>query len=336
MTLEDRITSLALLGDKISTLTDQEFQKLADMAAQQNPWFISDSVKLALNGLGNYLSKQKLIDWLKPYELSERNPRRIGIVMAGNIPLVGFHDLLCVLISGHHAVVKLSSQDSNLLPILTGWLEEIEPRFKGCIYYEERLNKVDALIATGSDNTARYFEYYFRSTPHLIRKNRSSCAVLMGEENEGALTELGKDVFSYFGLGCRNVSKIYVPDDFDFMKMFRSWEAHKEIIHHHKYANNYDYQKSISLVNKIPFLDSGFVLLLQNENLVSPISVIYYESYTEQADLHRRLEVQQEKIQCVVSANGWFPQSIPFGKAQLPELYDYADRVDTMKFLSEI
>lgn len=336
MNLGERIRAFDLLGNKIDHLSVEERDQLVDRARNLNPWFVPESILLSLSGISYFLKEKNLNAWVSSYVLSTEKNRKVGIAMAGNIPLVGFHDYLSVLISGNDLVIKLSSQDSYLLPTLNAWLVEIEPRFENKIHFAERLNQVEAIIATGSDNTARYFEYYFRNIPHIIRKNRSSIAILMGEEDATHFTELGKDVFSYFGLGCRNISKIFVPEGYEFIKLLDAWDPYKEIIHHHKYANNYDYQKSILLVNKVPHLDNGFILLTQNDGLVSPISVLYFETYTTQSDLKNKIRIQKDKIQCIVSANGWFDSSVPFGKAQLPELWDYADRIDTLKFLTEI
>jgi hypothetical protein len=336
MKLEDRIEAFAALGKKINQLNDAEKQLIYQNAAQYNAWFTAESVHMALTGISHFLTKDILFQWTSRYVLANNEPKTVGVNMAGNIPLVGFHDLLCILISGHVAVAKKSSQDSYLITLLTDWLTDLEPRFKSTIRFEERLNKVDAVIATGSDNTARYFEYYFRKIPHIIRKNRTSCAILMGEESESHLIELGKDVFTYFGLGCRNVAKLFVPEDYNFPGLLNCWEIYQPIIHHHKYVNNYDYQKSIMLVNGIHYYDTGFIMLTHSESLVSPISVLFYETYRNLSDLNEKLNGQKEKIQCIVSANGWFEGSVPFGKAQLPEVWDYADRVDTMKFLSAL
>jgi hypothetical protein len=336
MTLDDRINAFSALGLRISSLTEVEKEVLHSGAARLNPWFSAESVALALQGITLFLQKENLQKWIAPYNIPQTGGKKIGIAMAGNIPLVGFHDFLSVLISGHVAVVKLSSQDSYLISTLSEWLIQINPGFKEKIQFVDLLKNTDAIIATGSDNTARYFEYYFRNIPHIIRKNRSSCAIIMGEENQQELAALGPDVFSYFGLGCRNVSKIFIPEDFNIASLFEAWNAHKEIIHNHRYANNYDYQKSIMLVNKIPFLDNGFLLITENQNLVSPISVLHYETYSNQVELHAKIESQKEKLQCIVSANGWFMNSIPFGKAQMPELWDYADGIDTLRFLGSI
>jgi hypothetical protein len=335
MNLVERIRAFNLLGDKIDHLSAEERNQLVDQARNLNAWFVPESILFSLAGISYFLKEKNLNTWVSSYDLTNKKNRKVGIAMAGNIPLVGFHDYLSVLISGNDLVVKLSSQDSYLLPTINSWLIEIEPRFKNKIQFEERLNHVEAIIATGSDNTSRYFEYYFRNIPHIIRKNRSSVAILMGEEDSSHLTELGKDVFSYFGLGCRNIAKLFVPEGYEFIKLLDAWSPYQEIIHHHKYANNYDYQKSILLVNKVPHLDNGFVLLTRHEQLVSPISVVYFETYSTQSDLKNKIKIQKDKIQCIVSANGWFEGSVPFGKAQLPELWDYADGIDTLKFLTE-
>ncbi len=334
MELEERINAFAALGDKIDQLTESEKEIIVDRAGQLNAWFTPESVLLSLTGIRQFLYREALTNWTANYNLTHQREKIVGVAMAGNIPLVGFHDLLCILIAGHQIAAKKSSQDSYLITLLCDWLIESNPKFQSKIKFEERLNHVDALIATGSDNSSRYFEYYFRKIPHIIRKNRSSCAVLIGEEDASLLTELGKDVFTYFGLGCRNVSKIYVPEDYNFPNLLDNWEIYQPITHHHKYANNYDYQKSIMLVNSTPFYDNGFVMLTESENLVSPISVVFYETYTDLSDLNKKLTNHSEKIQCIVSANGWYEGSIPFGKAQQPEVADYADQVDTMNFLT--
>lgn len=336
MNLSDRINAFVSLGQRLDELTDEEKKTLAEKAGTENGWFTEKSVAKALGGIQYFLSKESLSNWTSHYSLETKSQKIIGVAMAGNIPLVGFHDLLCVLIAGHKLLAKKSSQDSFLIETLSQWLVEIEPRFAKQIEFAERLNPAQAVIATGSDNTARYFEYYFRNIPHIIRKNRSSCAVLMGEEESDLLTTLGVDVFSFFGLGCRNVSKIYVPEEYSFSNLLKSWESYQPIIHHHKYANNYDYQKSIMLINQTPFYDNGFVLLTSQPSLVSPISVLHYEFYKDQTDLKAKLHLQQDKLQCVVSANAWYTGSIPFGKAQTPDVGDYADQVDTLKFLSEL
>jgi hypothetical protein len=335
MTLEQRISAIVKLGNHLSNLSDEAFETLALNARNENPWFTAENVKRSLTGITQYLKEDKLRQWTSAYTLNPAKPKKVALVLAGNIPLVGFHDLLCVLISGHHAQVKLSSKDSKLIQYLIKHLIWLEPGFEQTIIVKEnKLENFDAVIATGSDNSARYFEYYFGKYPNIIRKNRSSCVVLTGNESVEEIDALGEDIFSYFGLGCRNVSKAFVPEGYDLAKILSRWEAYKNIIHHHKYCNNYDYQKSILLVNLIPFLDNGFILLQENQKLVSPISVLYYEYYTDQADLENKLKEHSEKIQCIVGTQK--PATIPFGSAQYPEVWDYADNVDSLKFLETL
>jgi hypothetical protein len=281
-----------------------------------------------------YLEADKLREWTRRLPDVPASVKTVGVVMAGNILLVGFHDFLTVLISGHTLWGKLSSQDSYLLRYLAQLLTEIEPRFEEHIRWVDKLKEADAIIATGSDNTARYFEYYFAKYPHVIRKNRTGVGVLRGDESGEGLHRLGQDVFQYFGLGCRNVSKLWAPPGYSFVPLIEAWEPYQNVLLHHKYHNNYDYNKSIHLVNGDPFLDTGFALLKENEALVSPISMIFYETYSDWANLEQKLAMQQEKIQCVVSESGWWSNSIPFGQAQQPELWDYADGVDTLAFVN--
>ncbi len=334
--LADRIAAFSALGRKMEAVSAAAWNDLAADARNENAWFDAANTRLAWQAVASLLNKGALEQWATPYRLAPERPKRVGIAMAGNIPLVGFHDFLSVLISGHCAVAKLSTHDSVLLKRLAAELVAIEPRFSQAITFADHLKGVDAVIATGSDNTSRYFEYYFRHVPHVIRKNRTSCAVLRGDEPAEELQRLGEDVFRYYGLGCRNVSKLYVPPGFDRTALLDSWAPYQPVIDHHKYANNYDYQKAIFLVNQVPHLDTGFVLLREETALVSPIAVVYLESYPQPHDLKNRLEAVREKIQCVVSAGGWWPGSVPFGRAQYPTLTDYADGVDTMRFLEAI
>ncbi len=333
MNLVQRIDAFSKLGDKINQVSSADLQEVIDNIKNQNPWFTEENTTLALSGVAKFLDKSNLEKWTSSYLLAPKESKNIGVAMAGNIPLVGFHDFLCVLLSGHNLTSKLSSQDSILIKWLTDLLISIEPGFSTRIVFQERLNHVDAMIATGSDNTARYFEYYFRKIPHIIRKNRSSCAIILGEEPADELNLLGKDVFTYFGLGCRNVSKFYVPEGYNFIGLLDSWAPFHDIIYHHKYCNNYDYQKSILLVNGIHFFDTGYVLVTENNALVSPISTVYYETYVDQNDLAKKISVHRDKIQCLVSANSWYKGSVAFGKSQLPEVWEYADNIDTLKFL---
>ena len=334
MTLDQRIRGFSQLGDHLEKLSEESFEAIAESARLENPWFTKDNVKRSLKGITTLLREDQLRTWTSKYNLEGNPQKTIALVMAGNIPLVGFHDFLCVLISGNRAQIKLSSKDSKLIHQLTRLVIEIEPAFRDRIEFKDKLEGFDAIIATGSDNSARYFEYYFGKYPNIIRKNRTSCAILLGGESDADIENLGVDVFSYFGLGCRNVSKLYVPNDYDFSSLLSRLDSFKEVIHHHKYSNNYDYQKSILLVNGVHHLDNGFVLLQENEKLVSPISVLYYERYSSDAALAEKLKSNAEKIQCVVGKAE--PATVAFGQAQYPQVWDYADQIDTLKFLSEL
>jgi hypothetical protein len=336
MTLSERIEAFAALGNRLQNLSAETRNELYLLANQQNPWFTQSNSELAVEGICQFLKKETLESWLAKYHLDTEPSKKIGIAMAGNIPLVGFHDLLCILITGNRAVAKLSSQDTVLMKFVCEQLVKINAEFESKIILADRLNELDAVIATGSDNTSRYFEYYFRHVPHLIRKNRSSCAVVMGEESEKELIELGKDVFSYFGLGCRNVSKLYLPEGFDVKRLMKAWEVYHEVVNHHKYANNYTYQRTILLMNLIHFYDNGSVIVMENNSLVSPISLLYYEFYQSLDNLKSKLEQHTEKIQCIVSANGWYNKGVAFGQAQHPQVWEYADNVDTIKFLCAV
>jgi hypothetical protein len=328
-----RINAFSLLGQTLKNIDDAAFQTLTEQAARENPWFTKENVRMGMDGIIKLLQKERLEQWVSSYNLRDQS-KKIALVLAGNIPLVGFHDLLSVLISGNNALIKPSSKDSVLLKYIIKTLCDIEPSFHDKIELAEQLKNFDAVIATGSDNSARYFDYYFGKYPHIIRKNRTSVAILTGKESEEELATLGIDVFSYFGLGCRNISKLLVPAGYSFDKLYSTWEVYQPIIHHHKYCNNYDYQKSIMLVNQIPFLDNGFVMLHENAKMVSPISVVYYEQYKDERDLSEKLATNEDKIQCVVGDHE--RATVPFGKAQYPELWDYADGVDTLKFLSSL
>jgi hypothetical protein len=335
MTLDLRILALSKLGDRIRELSTKEKQELAELAILENPWFIGTNVLQALHGIEHFLEREALQKWTSKYDFSQVRTKVIGLVLAGNIPLVGFHDLLCVLLSGHTAKAKLSSKDTSTMKWLISELIAMEPAFQNQIVIETgTLQGSDAFIATGSDNTARHFEYYFGKFPHIIRKNRTSCAILTGDETPQELENLGKDVFSFFGLGCRNVSKVFIPEGYNPAELFKHWSGYSNLIDHHKYANNYDYQKAILLVNQQIFLDSGYILLQENERLVSPISVLYYEYYQDASTLQKRISSIQDKLQCIVGNVD--PATVPFGKAQYPDVWDFADGIDTLKFLTSL
>jgi hypothetical protein len=336
--LKTRVNAFLQLGEQLSNLEDEEKVQLFQKAENQNPWFVSESMSSALKGIIAMLKTEKVEHWLSAYYLHESVPSQdVGILMAGNIPAVGFHDLLCVLLSGHKASVKLSSSDSVFPLWLIQRILDIEPGFRQFIHVEEMLKGKDAYIATGSDNSARYFNYYFGKYPHVIRSNRTSVAILDGEESREDLENLGVDIFMYYGLGCRNVSKVFVKNVEILPKLLDALQKFEKVASHHKYFNNYEYNKSIYLVNREQHLDNGFLLLKESEELVSPIGVLFYEIYKNDTELDLKLASLESKLQCVLSrdtnkSNG----TIPFGQAQCPDPWDYSDKVDTMAFLSSL
>ncbi|MDJ1470433.1 acyl-CoA reductase [Cytophagaceae bacterium DM2B3-1] len=333
MTINERKAAFIETGNRLRTLSTEQLQEWQFRIKSENPWFTPENVQQALQGIVFMLEREQLDQWLEHYSFPTLSPKKIGVVMAGNIPAVGFHDLMCVLLSGHRLLAKLSSQDTFLIKAIASILLEVEPRFTNSIQFVERLTEADATIATGSDNSARYFHYYFGKKPNIIRQNRTSCAILTGEETTDELLALGHDITDYFGLGCRNVAKLYVPEGYNFTNFLESIESLNPIIHHHKFANNYDYQKAVFLVNQIPHFDNGFLLLTPNDALTSPMAVVYYESYTDKEQLKEKIQANHEKLQCIVSKNSWYPGSYSFGQTQCPSPADYADGVDTMAFL---
>lgn len=356
MNLQQRTEAFVQLGEIINAYlgntaeendlnTDQKadfYEKMnqtIEQAYYQNGWFTKENVLKSLSEIASLLSKQELENWLTTYKEKlniSRSPKNIGIIMAGNIPMVSFHDLLCVLISGNKAIVRLSSQDKILTPLLTDILSSIAPQFRNFIFYTEAPFKsisIDAIIATGSNNSARYFEHYFSKYPHIIRKNRNSVAILDGSESESELYNLGSDIFTYFGLGCRNVSKLYIPEGYQFDSFFRAIYDFNPIINNKKYSNNYDYNKTIYLLNNEKILDNGFLILKQDTSFTSPVGVLFYEYYSDKTMLENQLLANKEQLQCVVAKNINHPASVNFGQTQMPKLSDYADGIDTLNFL---
>lgn len=286
--------------------------------------------------MGKNFDPKKLNDWSKGL-VPPKHPKNIGIIMAGNIPLVGFHDLLSVLISGHNAIVKTSSKDDVLIEFVINFLKDSNEDLKHAIQKVDRLKNHEAVIATGSNNTARYFKYYFREIPHIIRKNRTSVAVLEGNETKEDLKNLSIDIFQYFGLGCRNVTHLYLPEGFNTDLLFDAFFDWQYIINHNKYANNYEYNRAIYLMSKDKFLDNNFIILKESEALHSPIGVVFYSYYNNLEQVKDLIEENMDNIQCVVN-NGklGFKNSIQFGKTQKPSLTDYADGVNVLEFLSKL
>ena len=334
MNHSERLTAFVALGHRLAHLPADELVIQAARARNQNAWFDLPNVRAAVVGIAHLLAEKTLRQWAARYPSEPRTVRQIGVVMAGNIPLVGFHDLLRILLSGHVVLAKLSADDTALMTWIMDELLTIEPRFADSIRVVPRLNAADAFIATGSDNTARYFDYYFGKRPHLIRRNRTSVAVLTGRETSSELALLAPDIFQYYGLGCRNVSKLYVPEGYNFIPLLDALQIGEGVLNHHKYQNNYDYNKSILLVNAVHHYDTGFLLLTRSSALVSPISVLHYAEYSSEVELVDQLTDVAAQTQCVVSAAGQFAGSVPFGRAQEPGVADFADGVDTMEFLA--
>lgn len=336
MTKEQTIEVFAKLGNQIQHLSAEELDQWKREAEIHNKWFTKDNVQKALDGIVFILRKDNLEKWLAPYALPVAAPKKIGVVMAGNIPMVGFHDMLAVLVAGHTLIAKLSSDDAVLLKKIAKLLISIDPSFEERIQFAERLTNIDAVIATGSDNTAKHFEYYFSKLPRIIRRNRVSVAVLTGQETNEELAALGTDMLQYFGLGCRNVSKLFIPKDMTLNRIYEAIEPWKTVVDTLKYANNYEYNRSIFLLKSILHLDNGFLLAIETEELVSAIAVFYYEKYDSLEEVKEKLKAQEEKIQCVVAKEGVIPGSVPFGAAQCPYPWDYADGVDTLRFLENV
>ncbi|RSK38714.1 acyl-CoA reductase [Mangrovimonas spongiae] len=352
MDLQQRISAFSKLGDFLSQFSNNNFKKNDDipfndlffdgfkhqiqLAEEHNGWFTKANIQFALRGWSDLLTEENLSNWLNHYKLDDIHPKTVAVVMAGNIPLVGFHDFLCVLISGHNVLVKPSSNDKQLLPFLAKYLEHVQPTFKGKITFtNDKLENFDAVIATGSDNTARYFEYYFKDKPAIIRKNRNSVAVLTGNESEADLKALSQDIFTYYGLGCRSVSKLFVPKGYDFDNFFKGIYHWHPIINQAKYANNYDYNKAVYLMSEFEMLENGFLMIKEDRSYASPIATVFYEYYDDLDALKTKLASDKEKIQCVVAKN-FLNSEIEFGNTQQPELHDYADDIDIIDFLLTI
>lgn len=338
LTIEKRIDAFSSLGEIMiegasgnKTGYPALFATLIEEMSATNPWFTTENVQMAVNSAGEMISDENLLNWLSRYPEIDKphNPAKIGVVMAGNIPLVGFHDFISVLITGNIFYGKLSSKDELLMRAVASTLIDIEPEFREFIELTtEKLSGFDGVIATGSDNTSRYFEYYFRGFPSIIRHNRNSIAVLDGSETDEEKQLLAFDIFSYFGLGCRNVSKLYLPEKYDILSLTKHWNSFEKLRSHHKYAANYDHNKAVMIVNRQPFTDTGFILLRNESSFTPPMAVLNYEFYVSPGSLKMQLQTLSERIQCI-TGHGY----TAFGEAQHPALWDYADDFDTIYFL---
>jgi hypothetical protein len=350
--IQNRITAFVKLGAFLSQFSNSKIEKKEaiphndlffdgfkhqlKIAQENNSWFTKDNILFSIENWSKALTNRNLSTWTDGENISSIVPKTVAIVMAGNIPLVGFHDFLSVLITGHTVLVKQSSNDKHLLPFLAKYLEHVDAHFKGKINFTEvKLENFDAVIATGSTNTSRYFEYYFKNKPNIIRKSRNSVAVLTGKETATEMQNLSNDVFQYFGLGCRSVSKLYVPKDYSFDAFFNGMFTKKDLINNAKYANNYDYNKAVYLMSEFDLLENGFLMIKEDDSYSSPIATIFYEYYENEIDLKIKLHQDKEMIQCIV-ANNFIENEIGFGETQNPNLWDYADGVNTVEFLAKI
>ncbi len=317
-------------------LSEQEFKDFRNIISSHihyNGWFTEENIHRSLLAWSEALTEENLLKWLGSYKLQNPvQPKKVAIICAGNIPMVGLHDLISVLITGNIALIKLSSDDNKLIPAIMQVYASLNPdEADHVVFSDEKLRGHEALIATGSNNTSRYFSYYFRYVPHIIRKSRTSVAILRGNESKEDLKKLGNDIFDYYGLGCRNVSKVYMPVGFDLDKLFQAIYDFHPIINHNKYANNYDYNKAVWLLNQEQLLDNGFILLKQESRIHSPTGSLYYEYYSDESGLMASLKTQNEELQCIIGSS-----EIPFGQSQKPQLWDYADNVDTIRFLTSL
>ena len=309
------------------TRLHEGLDKVIEIAHTYNNWFIPKFVNHALAAIGDYLNTESLERFTK--DITEKEPKTIAVVCAGNVPVVGFHDLMCILLTGHRALIKLSTDDNILLPFILKLLTHYEPALEPQILFSEgRLANFDAIIATGSDNTASHFHYYFGKYPNIIRKSRTSLAVITGKETAEDIKNLGNDIFLYFGLGCRNVSKLLVPRGYNFNFFFESIIDFGFVVNNQKYGNNYDYHRAIYLLEQIPFLDNNFLMIRESVDLHSPVGVLYYQFYDTPAAVETYINGHKEQIQCVVGHD-----FTPLGYSQRPVITDFADNVDTLQFL---
>lgn len=325
---------------RLNELYYDRFTEALRMEPILNPWFTTEFLNRALEGIASMLRMDVLQQWCASYPELRTGPEKgltVGLVLAGNIPLVGFHDILCVLIAGHRVLAKPSSKDDRLIGLIVLILTEIDERFSHrLLLSKDKLQGMDAVIATGSGNSARYFEYYFKKLPRIIRKNRNGVAILNGNESTEELLALGQDVFTYFGLGCRNVTKLYLPEEYDLTQFMAAMDHFISLSQHNKYANNVDYYRSIYLMNQISFLDNGVLLLKEDRSIASPVGVVFYERYSEIETILEELDEREDEIQCIVSTSEKIQGGILPGLTQNPMPWDYADGVDTLKFLLEL
>jgi hypothetical protein len=332
--LHTDLQTFVQLHDYLKNIENEELNEWLYSAEANNPWFTLENVKSALLGIIDLIEPNRLEKFFSTYKIIAQR-KKVGVIMAGNIPAVGFHDLLCVLLSGNILYAKLSSEDTILLKKIGAVLIKINPTYNERLFFVDQLKNMDAYIATGSDNSAKHFEYYFRNTPHIIRKNRTSVAIIDGKESQQELITLGEDVFSYFGLGCRNISHLFLPMNYDPTIILKAWEGvYNYLCNHNKYMNNYEYNKAILLIDRVPHLDAGYVLFKEAEGIFSQIATLTYSFYKSENDLVQIFTEKSNQLQCVVSANNSsYYKTERIGESQRPNISDFADGVDTMEFL---
>ena len=342
MTIDKRINAFCQLGKRMIAESALEsssaLNNVIENAHIHNPWFTPANVRNSINAIAEqWLNRPTIEGWLSRYPIDKLNthsPKTIGVIMAGNIPLVGFHDFMCVLISGNKFLGKFSSKDGNLMLTITQMLTEIDPEFASYIEItDNQLKGFDAVIATGSDNSSRYFDYYFKNYPTIIRKHRNSIAIITGNETTSDFEQLSNDIFNYFGLGCRNVSKLLVPKEYNFTPMLDNFIKWSNLINHNKYANNYEYNRAIYTMNQVIHLDTGYLLVTPSEAIESPVGVLFYQEYSSLNDAVEYINQNEERVQCIVGNAKTHHKAIPFGTTQSPKIDDYADGIDTIDFL---
>lgn len=333
--MENYISVLSELGKRIQTELLPNLSTIAQQSLRANPWFTQESIALSLSGWVHALQRERVEKWLIGHKPVKKS-LKVGVVAAGNIPLVGLHDFLCVLVSGHTLLYKKSQNDQFLIEHMFGLLKEIDPSLADKVFFVDKLKDMDAVIATGSNNTSRYFEYYFSKVPNIIRKNRTSVAVLSGSESLEEYESLAGDIFSYYGLGCRNVSKLYIPQEYDLLRLLPILEQYKEVMNNNKYMNNYDYNRTMLLMNQHPFYDTANAILVESERLHSSVSVLHYQRYDALESVKKELKEHSEEIQCIVSKSDIGLNKVDFGQTQYPDLWDYADNINVLQFLTNI
>ncbi len=342
MTIDKRINAFCQLGERMiaesALKSNSALYNVIENAHIHNPWFTPANVRNSINAIAKqWLNRATIEEWLSRYSINKLNtqsPKTIGVIMAGNVPLVGFHDFLCVLVSGNKFLGKFSSKDGNLMLTITQMLTQIEPEFTNYIEItDNQLKGFDAVIATGSDNSSRYFDYYFKNYPTIIRKHRNSIAIITGNETASDFEQLSNDIFNYFGLGCRNVSMLLVPQGYNLTPMLDSFINWNHLINHNKYANNYEYNRAIYTMNQVMHLDTGYLLVTPSEAIESPVGVLFYQEYSTLKGAVEYINLNEEKVQCIVGNAGSHPRAIPFGTTQSPKIDDYADGLDTVEFL---